>query len=225
MMRKIKNNLGAFIITLVAIVIPVFVGVIIWDKLPNEIATHWGADGTPNGYSSRAFVVFGIPIIMLILHLIVSLLTAKKDTNAISDKLFCLLLWICPVMSIVVSTLIYAVALGYEVNVPVLAMLLVGIIYIVFGNYLPKARQNHFYGVRVKWTLESKKNWEHTNRFSAKIMVALGIVCIICAVLGLLVELKTVAVVIFIGTLIGAVLAMTLYSYLYYLKHNQDEDY
>ena len=224
-MSKIKNNLGTFIITLVALLLPMLAGVIIWNKLPDVVATHWGPNGEPDGYSSKAFAVFGWPSIILALHLIASLVTAKKDANSISDKLFSLLLWICPVMSILIAALTYATALGYEANVPFWAIMMVGIIYIVIGNYLPKARQNHFFGVRMKWTLESKKNWEHTNRFSAKIMVALGIVCIICAVLGLLVELKTVAVVIFIGTLIGAVLAMTLYSYLYYLKHNQDEDY
>ena len=225
MMKKIKDNLSTFIITLVVLLIPMLAGVILWNKLPDIVATHWGPDGSPNGYSSRAFAVFGMPTIILALHLIACLITAKKDTNAISDKLFRLLLWICPSMSIVVSALTYATALGYEVNVPFVALMLVGIIYIVLGNYLPKARQNHFFGMRVKWTLESKKNWEHTNRFSAKIMVVLGIVCIICAVMNLFIEMMTATVVIFIGTLIGAVFAMTFYSYFYYLKHNQDEDY
>ena len=224
-MRKIKDNLSTFIITLVVLLIPMLAGVLLWNKLPDVIATHWGPDGSPNGYSSRAFAVFGLPTIILVLHLIASLITARKDTNAISDKLFCLLLWICPAMSIMSASLTYATALGYEVNVPFFVLILVGIIYIVLGNYLPKARQNHFFGMRVKWTLESKKNWEHTNRFSAKIMVALGLIYILCAMLCVFVEMKTAVVVIVCGTLMGAVLAMILYSYLYYLKHNQDEDY
>ena len=224
-MRKIKDNLGTFIITLVVLLIPMIVGMILWNKLPNEMATHWGPDGEPNGYSSRAFAVFGISITILVLHLIASLITAKKDTGAISDKLFCLLLWICPVMSIMIATITYATALGYEVNVPFGTLMMVGIIYIALGNYLPKARQNRFFGIRVKWTLESKKNWEHSNRFSAKLMVVLGLIYIICAVISIFVEMKVALVVIVLGTLIGAVFAMTLYSYLYYLKHNQDEDY
>ena len=224
-MRKIKDNLGTFIITLVVLLIPMLAGVILWNQLPSEIATHWGPDGNPNGYSSKAVAVFVMPTFLMVLHLIVSLITAKKDTNAISDKLFRLLLWICPVMSIVVATLTYGAALGYEVNVPFWALMIVGIIYIVLGNYLPKARQNHFFGMRVKWTLNSKKNWEHTNRFSAKIMVVLGLIYMICAVLWIFTGIKTAVVVIVFGTLIGAVFAMILYSYLYYLKHNQDEDY
>ena len=224
-MSKIKNNLGIFIITLVALLLPMLAGAIIWNKLPDVIATHWGPNGEPNGYSSKAFAVFGWPSIILALHLIVSLVTAKKDANSISDKLFSLLLWICPVMSISIATLTYATALGYEVNVPFWAIMMVGIIYIVIGNYLPKARQNHFFGVRMKWTLESKKNWEHTNRFSAKIMVALGLSYILFAVLCIFVETKFVIAVLVFGTLIVTVFAMSLYSYLYYLKHNQDEDY
>lgn len=60
-------------------------------------------------------------------------------------------------MSIVITTFIYATALGYKVNMPFVVLMLLGIIYIVLGNYLPKARQNHFFGVRIKWTLESKR--------------------------------------------------------------------
>lgn len=157
-MRKIKDNLGTFIITLVVLLFPMLAGMILWNQLPNEIATHWGPDGNPDGYSSRAVAVFAMPAFLLVLHLIGSLAIAKKDTNAISDKLFCILLWICPVMSIVITTFIYATALGYKVNMPFVVLMLLGIIYIVLGNYLPKARQNHFFGVRIKWTLESKKN-------------------------------------------------------------------
>ena len=117
-MRKIKDNLGTFIITLVVLLLPMLAGMILWNQLPNEIATHWGPDGNPDGYSSRAVAVFAMPAFLLVLHLIGSLATAKKDTNAISDKLFCILLWICPVMSIVITTFIYATALGYKVNMP-----------------------------------------------------------------------------------------------------------
>lgn len=224
-MRKIKDNLGTFIITLVVLLLPMLIGVILWNKLPDEIATHWGPDGNPDGYSSRAVAVFALPIFILIIHLIASLVTAKKDTNAIPDKLFRLLLFICPVMSIMAATLTYATALGYEVNVTFWALMLIGIIYIVIGNYVPKARQNHFFGVRVKWALESKKNWEHSNRFSAKVMVALGLIYIMCAVLWTFVEIKTEVVMLVVGSIIVAVFAMIIYSYLYYLKHNQDEDY
>ena len=224
-MRKIKDNIGTFIITLVVLLIPMLVGVLLWNKLPDVIATHWGPDGNPDGYSSRAFAVFAMPATILVLHLIASLITASKDTNAISDKLFCLLLWICPVMSIVIATITYATALGYEVNVPFWVLMLVGIIYIVLGNYLPKARQNHYFGMRIKWTLESKKNWEHSNRFSAKMMIVLGLIFIMCAVLWIFTEIKNAIIVIVFGSLIGAVIAMILYSYLYYLKHNHEEDY
>lgn len=39
-MRKIKDNLGTFIITLVVLLFPMLAGMILWNQLPNEIATH-----------------------------------------------------------------------------------------------------------------------------------------------------------------------------------------
>ena len=34
------------------------------------MATHWGFDGTANGWSSRGMAVFGLPLFILALHLI-----------------------------------------------------------------------------------------------------------------------------------------------------------
>lgn len=70
-MRKIKDNLGTFIITLVVLLLPMLAGMILWNQLPNEIATHWGPDGNPDGYSSRAVAVFAMPAFLLVLHLLV----------------------------------------------------------------------------------------------------------------------------------------------------------
>ena len=68
-MRKIKDNLGTFIITLVVLLIPMLIGVILWNKLPNEIATHWGLDGNPDDYSSRAVAVFAMALYSYLYYL------------------------------------------------------------------------------------------------------------------------------------------------------------
>ena len=59
-MKKVDKK--TLIITTLVNLIPIIVGLLIWDKLPDTIATHFGMDGTPNGWSSKAFTVFGIPL-------------------------------------------------------------------------------------------------------------------------------------------------------------------
>ena len=80
MMKKYKKTL---IITSVLIVLPIFVGLLLWSQLPDTIATHFGADNEPNGWSSKPFVVFAMPLIMLVLHwgCIAAILNDPKKKN------------------------------------------------------------------------------------------------------------------------------------------------
>lgn len=229
-MIKIKNNLMGFIASIIVILIPILVGVLLWNKLPDQVALHFNFQGEPDDYYSKAFAVFGFFPILLAMQLMVCFATGStgKNGEGIPDKLFGLLIWIIPTVTVLVSALIYGRALGYDLDVRFWMLLFVGILFLVLGNYAPKARRNPFFGLRVKWTMESKKNWDHSNRFSAKIMCGLGLLFIIFAFLGFngvgiknadmfLVALCTIMIV--------SVFAMIGYSYVYYIKHKDDEGY
>ena len=45
-------------------------GLAMWNILPDKIATHFNADGVADGFSSKTFAVFTLPLIMLGLHII-----------------------------------------------------------------------------------------------------------------------------------------------------------
>ena len=65
-----KEYRGKIIITSIITLLPMIVGLVLWNKLPETIATHWGLSNEPNGWSSREMVVFGIPVILTFFHLI-----------------------------------------------------------------------------------------------------------------------------------------------------------
>ena len=58
----LKQNKGKVIISTLLSLLPVLVGLILWDRLPETMATHWGANGDADGFSSKAFTVFGMPM-------------------------------------------------------------------------------------------------------------------------------------------------------------------
>ena len=58
-----KSYKKTIIITTLITLLPILFGLALWNKLPDTIATHWGADGQANGWSSKAFAVFGLPCI------------------------------------------------------------------------------------------------------------------------------------------------------------------
>ena len=89
-----------------------------------------------------------------------------------------------------------------------------GLLFMVIGNYLPKVKQNNTIGIRVIWTLQDEENWNATHRFSGKLWMAAGILCMLCG----LFEENMAALVLFIVSIMAAAIISILYSYLFYKK-------
>lgn len=66
-MKKYKTTI---IITTLITLLPIVIGLFLWNKLPDTLATHWGSDGTANGWSSKTFSVFGMPLILTAIHVL-----------------------------------------------------------------------------------------------------------------------------------------------------------
>ena len=144
----IKKNLKLLMITSVIILLPVVAGLILWNQLPEQIPNHWNLNGEIDGWSSKAFAVFGMPLIMLAFQWLCVLGTGADPKKANHpEKIVHLVLWIIPVINIVLSVITYAVALGQEVRVEVVMPVLIGLVLAIVGNYLPKCKQNYTIGI------------------------------------------------------------------------------
>ncbi len=181
----IKKNLKTMIITTIVILLPIAAGLILWDKLPEEMPIHFNANGVADDFGSRASVIFIVPLVMLALQWICAAVTSSDPKNKnITIKSMNLVLWIIPAINLLVSSIIYAYSLGKEFNVNTVMMLFFGFFFIVIGNYLPKCKQNYTIGIKIPWTLNSTENWNYTHRLSGKIWVIGGIILIPTAFLN-----------------------------------------
>lgn len=210
----IKKNLKTLIITSVIILLPIIAGVILWDKLPEQIATHFNAQGVADGFSSKAFAVFGLPVFLLAIHWVCSLGTsADPQSKNHSDKMLTLVLWICPVISLLCNSLVYAYAMEIPVDVSLIMSLFLGAVFITVGNYLPKCKQNYTIGIKVSWTLNDEENWNYTHRISGRIWVAGGVIIMLTSIFRIM----------WIPVIIMILLAIIPFviSYLFYRKKNK----
>lgn len=184
-MENVKKYKTTIIITTLITLLPILFGLIVWNRLPEQIATHWGANGQADGYSGKAFAVFGMPCILAVLQLFVSFITLNDPKRRnIHKKPLTLTFWIIPVMSVIVNGITYAAALGMEIEVGIIISILVGILLIALGNYMPKLQQNYTIGIRVPWTLNSTENWNRTHRLGGKTFILGGFLLIIAGFLG-----------------------------------------
>ncbi len=213
----IKNNKWKAIISSIIILLPVIFGFIMWDRLPDTMTTHWGADGVADGHSGKIFSVLFIPFFLLAMHWICLIITAWDNQNRNQTrKAEGLVFWIMPCISLFVNSFMYSVALGAELNMSTLVFLFLGALFAITGNYLPKVKQNRTLGIKIKWTLESEANWNATHRFAGKLWVVGGIFFIPFAFL----PEKTVVGFLFVFIIV-LVAIPTVYSYRYHKKEKE----
>ena len=181
----IRENKKTIIITAIVTLLPILAGVILWDKLPETMATHFGTRSDADGFSGKAFAVFGLPFILLGVHLLAAFVTAADPRKKnISPKMYSLVLWLIPIISVIMNAVIYAWNLGYQIRVTYIVQLLLGVSFIIIGNLLPKARQNYTIGIKTPWALASEENWNRTHRLAGWLWTAGGLVILIFTFCG-----------------------------------------
>ena len=202
------------------ILLPIPVGLILWNRLPEMMITHWGINGQPDGSMSLPWAIFLPPVLMLLGQWVGIFFTMRdpgnKDRNT---KPLTLVLWILPLVSNMISYTMYALALGYEFSPVGWTLALMGVMFAAIGNYLPKTKMNSTMGIKVAWAYTSEENWNATHRFGGKMWFFGGIALIFGALLP---ERWAVAVML-IFILVLAFIPV-LYSYLYYRKQKARGD-
>ena len=207
----IKKNLKTIILTSLITLLPILIGIILWDQLPESLPTHWNVSGNIDGWSSKTFVVFALPFILLAMHLfvIISTLADPKRQNH-PGKMLHIVYWLVPVMSVVLTALTYYTGMGKDIPMETIAPIIAGILFIALGNYMPKCRQNYTIGVKLPWTLNSEENWNKTHRLAGWVFVFGGTVITVLGFFGLTWPLLAVLPIL--------IIVPSVYSYILYRK-------
>ncbi|MDB6185978.1 DUF1648 domain-containing protein [Gemella haemolysans] len=115
--------------------LPILIGVYYFNVLPEQIAVHFNAKGEPNNFVSKTCAIIGIPIFLAIVQIVISLVV---DFDKTPKKGALIIRGIIPLISVLVQGGLVAYALDNNFNVPQLAVFIIGIVFIILGNYLPK---------------------------------------------------------------------------------------
>ncbi len=149
-----------------------------YPQLPAEVTTHWGMDGQPNGWSSRLVAVLLLPGIVTGMALVL-LIAPAIDPRRESWELHAATYWqitnlvLCFLLSI--HLLVLGSALGWPLPINRVIPVVVGLLLIVMGNFMPRIRPNWFLGIRTPWTLSSDSVWRQTHRIGGVCLMVAGI--------------------------------------------------
>ena len=213
-----KKHKGKIIAGSIIILFHMLIGLYFWNDLADTMAVHWNANGQPDGFASKLFAVVGMPLLLLALYWVCIFVTEKDKKNASqNDKIMALMLWIVPVISLIASAMVYTYALVGEVyDISKAMFVILGAIFAITGNYLPKCTPSYTIGIKLPWTLASEQNWHATHRLGGKLWVIGGIMVAAC---GLVPSKMTFTFSFVIMVIMVAV--PVIYSYLYSKKNGQ----
>ena len=174
---------------------PFCVAAALWNKLPDPMPNHWGINGQVDGYASKPVAALLLPCINLAftaLMLVLPRIDPKfarydEETKASLRRTFAAMrlavtLYLSFLALVVVVTPLYP-----AIRIPTVIGSGAGLLLMVLGNLMTKLRPNWFFGIRTRWTLESRDIWIKTHRLGGRLMMAGG-VCIL--IFGLLLPMK-----------------------------------
>ncbi len=210
-----RKELVLALLSSAVVLLPMLVGVILWARLPDLIPTNFDLEGNVKNYSEKGFVVFAIPLFILVAHLLSSLRVAQKKAEKaeIAASLF---QWICPAISLIVYVDVYGRALDYPIDSSLLTQLSMGILFGVIGLAMPHCSRETKIGYKLPWTLRSDENWEATHKRAGKLWIVCAVfICVNAIVLRG--EKNGVAV--FVILMLIALVLPILYSMNYARRH------
>ena len=158
----------------------------VYPSLPPTIPTHFGFDGKPNGYSDKQdmiWIVLAVSILSILVYLLIRYLPRidpKKTASQSAGNMQKISVALVALLSATTLSVLYSSQQG-SMSFNRLFNPLMGIFFIVVGNWMYNIKPNYFVGIRVPWTLENPDNWRATHRMGSKLWVAGGILITICS--------------------------------------------
>ncbi len=200
----------------VGIVIILFaVGIYIYPQLPDTIASHWNAQGQVNGYTSKFWGLFLLPIISVGLVLLFVAIPRIDPLKANIEKFRTfydrfVILFLVFFFYFYLLTILWNMGVQYNFN-QVLAPAFGGLLYYI-GVVTEHAKRNWFVGIRTPWTLSSESVWDKTHAIGAKLFKIVGVV----ALLGVLFPNYTIFFILVPVLIVAGYLIV--YSYVVYQR-------
>jgi len=199
----------------VLVLLSFLVGTALYSRLPEQMASHWNAQGQVDDYLPRFWGVFLLPTVMTALWLMfvaIPRIDPLRENIASFRKHYDLLVLVIILFMLAVYAHTLLWSLGIQVGTNQLVSALTGLLFFFVGVTLQNAKRNWFVGIRTPWTLSSDAVWQKTHYLGARIFKLTGVL----ALLGLL--LPTLAIYLVLVPVVTASIIIVVYSYFCYQK-------
>jgi uncharacterized membrane protein len=207
------NTTSIIVLTLIAIA--VIAGALLWNQLPEQMASHWNTNDQVDGYMPKFWGVFLMPLVtlgMLALFIVLPNMDPLKANIAQFRGAFNLFIVLIVAFMLYIHGLTLAWSIGYQDFKMSAAMLpFLGILFIFIGYLLRQAKRNFFIGIRTPWTLSSDMVWDKTHQLGSILFMVSGALAFVGSFIGGMMAFWLLFV-----PLMGSTLFLVIYSYVLY---------
>lgn len=167
-------NYGIALLTLICIAF-------IYPHLPAEIPTQWGYDGHVSyGPKSTVWAISGMLLLFAFLFDHLPKIDPRRRNyqkfGVIYDY-FCvgMQFFLMATVGIIISESFFP----GRINTTKIIFLMLSVLFITIGNFLPKIQSNFFMGIKTPWALSNEDIWRKTHRLGGKLYVSSGVITLL----------------------------------------------
>ena len=169
-----KTILSSIIILLVMFSI----GIYFYPIMPEQIASHWNAQGEVDGYMSKFWGLFFMPLLIAFINILM-FLVPKIDPKRINIEKFKdsygNFIIIFNLFMLYIFSLTIAWNLDYKFDMTVAIVPAFAVLFFFVGQLVGKAKRNYMIGIKLPWTLDNDVVWDRTHRKGEKVFKIVAI--------------------------------------------------
>jgi len=158
-----------------------------WSLAPDQIPVHWSLAGVPDRFGGKFEGLLGLPLAATGIYLALVFLPRIDPRRAHYDAFsgpYAIIRTAIVGLLLAVDIYIQLWIRGRTAGIDLFMPVLVGVMIMVLGNYLPKLKSNWFIGIRTPWTLSSEQSWRKTHQLGGWLFVACGAVIIVTSLIA-----------------------------------------
>lgn len=158
------------------------VGFYFYPQLPNVVASHWNEKGQVNGYMSKFWGTFLMPIIsvfMFLLFILIPKIDPLRENIKKFRKYFDTFIFLIMLFLFVLYLWTISWNLGYRTNIIYFILPSTAILFFYAGILIEHSKRNFFIGIRTPWTLSSDTVWDKTHKLGSKLFKAAALISLL----------------------------------------------
>lgn len=172
-----KWNRTDLILVLIGL-IPAILSLVMYNRLPDQMGTHFGPSSQVNEYMDRPAAIAMLAFLGVVVPLLTKIgrkIDPSKHNFAKFEGAFSVFRWVITLFMCFVGLFLVGYNLGYNLSPKLVTSLGLGLLIIVLGNFMGQIRFNYSYGIKTPWTLSNETVWRKTHRMAGPVWVAGGI--------------------------------------------------